>query len=118
MGTCIKDNKEWPTATKYYCRPYKWNYMSCFACGEILPDEGLWNDVPGREGTCDKASLNRLDGYLHDDHKIWRIASTRAKGTTLEEIREIKDNPWMPEYTKPDYPEDNFFTDNPDTFQN
>ncbi|KAG9298027.1 hypothetical protein G9A89_018855 [Geosiphon pyriformis] len=21
MGACIGDNKEWPTATKYYCRP-------------------------------------------------------------------------------------------------
>ncbi|KAG9305659.1 hypothetical protein G9A89_022581 [Geosiphon pyriformis] len=28
------------------------------------------------------------------------------------------DNPWTPKYTGPDYSENNFFTDNPDTFQN
>ncbi|KAG9299688.1 hypothetical protein G9A89_006404 [Geosiphon pyriformis] len=96
----------------------KWDHTLCLACGEILPDEELWNDVPGRGGTCDKASLNRLDGYLHDDHKIWRMASAKTESTTPEEIREIKDNLWMPEYTGPDYFEDDFFTDDPDTFQN
>ncbi|KAG9301614.1 hypothetical protein G9A89_016684 [Geosiphon pyriformis] len=58
------------------------------------------------------------DGYPHDDHKIWRMASAKTEGTTPEEIREIKDNSWTPEYTEPDYSEDDFFTDDPDTFQN
>ncbi|KAG9291453.1 hypothetical protein G9A89_021872 [Geosiphon pyriformis] len=80
-----------------------------FTCGKILPDKGLWNDMPGRGGTCDEAcqytilinnwvqkgtpiedawkqALNRLNGYPHNDHKIWRMASTKAKGTTPEEI--------------------------------
>ncbi|KAG9286200.1 hypothetical protein G9A89_014186 [Geosiphon pyriformis] len=55
MGTCIGDNEEWPTATKYYCRPYKWDNTPCLACSEILPDEELWNDVSGRGGTCNEA---------------------------------------------------------------
>ncbi|KAG9302666.1 hypothetical protein G9A89_007370 [Geosiphon pyriformis] len=29
--------------------------MPCLTCGEILPNEELWNDVPGRRETCDKA---------------------------------------------------------------
>ncbi|KAG9307394.1 hypothetical protein G9A89_017223 [Geosiphon pyriformis] len=55
MDACIRNNKEWPTATKYYCRLCKWNHMLCFACGKILPDEELWNDVSGRGGTCNEA---------------------------------------------------------------
>ncbi|KAG9286143.1 hypothetical protein G9A89_010157 [Geosiphon pyriformis] len=57
-----------------------------------------------------RPSLNRLDGYPHDDHKIWRMASAKAK--------EIKDNPWTPEYNKPNYSEDDFFIDDPNAFQN
>ncbi|KAG9306330.1 hypothetical protein G9A89_018213 [Geosiphon pyriformis] len=33
----------------------KWDHMPCLACDEILSDKGLWNDVPGRGGTCDEA---------------------------------------------------------------
>ncbi|KAG9298871.1 hypothetical protein G9A89_015892 [Geosiphon pyriformis] len=83
MGTCIRDNEEWPTTTKYYCRLYN---MLCLTCGKILSDERLWNDVPGRGETCNEASLNRLDGYPHDNHKIWRMASTKAKDATPKEI--------------------------------
>ncbi|KAG9302007.1 hypothetical protein G9A89_021051 [Geosiphon pyriformis] len=109
MGTCIGDNEEWPTTTKYYCRPCKWDHTPCLVCGEILPDERLWNDVSGRGGTCNEAY-----GYLHDDHEIWRMASAKAEGTMSEEIREIKDNSWTPEYTGLDYPKNDFFTDDPD----
>ncbi|KAG9306987.1 hypothetical protein G9A89_000901 [Geosiphon pyriformis] len=28
--------------------------MSCLACGEILPNERLWNDVSDREETCNE----------------------------------------------------------------
>ncbi|KAG9306525.1 hypothetical protein G9A89_004722 [Geosiphon pyriformis] len=41
-----------------------------------------------------------------------------AEGATSEEIREIKNNPWTPEYNGPDYSENDFFTNDPDTFQN
>ncbi|KAG9292794.1 hypothetical protein G9A89_006355 [Geosiphon pyriformis] len=46
------------------------------------------------------------------------MTSAKAEGAMPKKIREIKDNPWMPEYTGPNYPEDDFFTDNPDVFQN
>ncbi|KAG9296605.1 hypothetical protein G9A89_015197 [Geosiphon pyriformis] len=113
----------------------------CLTCGKILPDKELWNNMSGRRETCNKIcqytilindwvqkgtlikdtwkqALNRLDSYLHDNHKIWRMASTKAKGAMSEEIREIKNNSWTPKYNGPDYPEDDFFTDDPDTFQN
>ncbi|KAG9289247.1 hypothetical protein G9A89_002590, partial [Geosiphon pyriformis] len=65
-----------------------------------------------------KRALNRLDGYPHNDHKIWRMASAKAKDVMPEEIQEIKDNSWTPEYNGPDYPKNDFFTDNLDVFQN
>ncbi|KAG9305981.1 hypothetical protein G9A89_009305 [Geosiphon pyriformis] len=48
MGACIRNNKKWPIATKYYYN------TPCLACDEILPNKRLWNNVPGRERTCDK----------------------------------------------------------------
>ncbi|KAG9301868.1 hypothetical protein G9A89_004547 [Geosiphon pyriformis] len=91
MGTCIEDNEEWSTTTKYYCK--FWDNMLCFTCGKILSNKRLWNDVPGRGRTYNEASLNRLDGYPHDNHKIWRMTSTKAKDAMPKEIQEIKDNP-------------------------
>ncbi|KAG9305102.1 hypothetical protein G9A89_007742 [Geosiphon pyriformis] len=67
MGACIRNNKEWPTTTKYYCRlcllerfgqpkrQGKWDNTPCLACGKILPDKRLWNNMPGRGRTCDEA---------------------------------------------------------------
>ncbi|KAG9299054.1 hypothetical protein G9A89_020367 [Geosiphon pyriformis] len=86
-----------------------WDNTSCLACGEILPDKGLWNDMSGRGETCDKAcqytilindwvrkrtsiedawkqALNRLDSYPHNDHKIWRMASAKTEGAMPKEI--------------------------------
>ncbi|KAG9298205.1 hypothetical protein G9A89_002693 [Geosiphon pyriformis] len=83
MSTCIKDNKEWPTTTKYYCRPCiierfrklkqqgKWDSTLCLVCSEILLDEEFWNNVPGRRGTCDEycdkcdLMFNSLPRTLH-----------------------------------------------------
>ncbi|KAG9288240.1 hypothetical protein G9A89_021271 [Geosiphon pyriformis] len=59
---------------------FKWDNMPCLACGKILPDEGLWNDVPGRGETCNKACQYTI--LIND----W-------------------DNPWTPEYNEPDYSE-------------
>ncbi|KAG9291463.1 hypothetical protein G9A89_021882 [Geosiphon pyriformis] len=67
MGTYIKNNKKWSTTTKYYCRlcvlkkfgqskqQDKWDNTLCLICGKILPDEELWNDVPGRGKICNEA---------------------------------------------------------------
>ncbi|KAG9301337.1 hypothetical protein G9A89_018009 [Geosiphon pyriformis] len=46
------------------------------------------------------------------------MASTKTKSVMPKEIQEIKDNPWMSEYNRPDYPENDFFTNDPDAFQN
>ncbi|KAG9288222.1 hypothetical protein G9A89_020528 [Geosiphon pyriformis] len=124
MNACIGDNKKWPTATKYYCRPssettchalhvakscqMKDSEMMCLAEEEHAMRLGIFiEDVW-------KRTLNRLDSYPYNDHKIWRMASAKAENIMPEEIREIKDNPWMPEYNRPDYPKDNFFTDDLD----
>ncbi|KAG9301861.1 hypothetical protein G9A89_004540 [Geosiphon pyriformis] len=105
MGACIGDNKEWPTATKYYCR----------SLGQHA------NNVPGRGGTCNKACQYTI---LINDWNTWKRAfnkldaSTKAKSAMPEEIREIKDNFWTPKYNEPNYSVDNFFMDDPDAFQN
>ncbi|KAG9304214.1 hypothetical protein G9A89_019776 [Geosiphon pyriformis] len=64
MSTCCGDNEEYQMATKFYCcaclikhfgRPKqvgKWDNTPCLACGETLLDEGMWNNIPGKGGTC------------------------------------------------------------------
>ncbi|KAG9297008.1 hypothetical protein G9A89_008594 [Geosiphon pyriformis] len=82
------------------------NNEPCLACSKQLLDEGMWNDIPGREGTCDTScqymilindwvscgtlitaawhqALNCLDSYPHDEEKIC---------TTPSEILKIKNN--------------------------
>ncbi|KAG9306627.1 hypothetical protein G9A89_004824 [Geosiphon pyriformis] len=73
MSACCDDNKEYHTATKFYCHPCllecfgrpkrqgKWDNQSCLACGETLLDEGI-------------------------------MAIGKMEGATPEEIREIKNN--------------------------
>ncbi|KAG9294735.1 hypothetical protein G9A89_008214 [Geosiphon pyriformis] len=119
MGTCIRDNKKWPTATKYYCRPS--NETTCHALHVVkscLMKNSEMMCLTNEKHNAWKQALNKLDSYLHNHHKIWRMASAKAEDTTPEEIREIKNNPWMPEYNGPDYLIDNFITDDSDTFQN
>ncbi|KAG9295662.1 hypothetical protein G9A89_002980 [Geosiphon pyriformis] len=65
MGACCRDNEEYSTATRFYCRPCilecfrkpkqvgKWDNQSCLACGETLLDEGMWHDIPECGETCD-----------------------------------------------------------------
>ncbi|KAG9303513.1 hypothetical protein G9A89_018409 [Geosiphon pyriformis] len=64
MGACCGDDEEYQTATKFYCcaclvkcfeRPKqvgKWDNTPCLICGEILFDEGMWNNIPGRGEMC------------------------------------------------------------------
>ncbi|KAG9285971.1 hypothetical protein G9A89_022647 [Geosiphon pyriformis] len=66
MSVCCGDNKEYQMATKFYCHAYlvehferpkrvgKWDNTLCLACGETLLNEGMWNNIPGRGGTCDE----------------------------------------------------------------
>ncbi|KAG9305897.1 hypothetical protein G9A89_016549 [Geosiphon pyriformis] len=66
MGTCCGNNKEYSMTTKFYCCPCiiehfgqpkqqgKWDNQSCLTCETILPNEEMWNNIPGHGGTCDK----------------------------------------------------------------
>ncbi|KAG9285492.1 hypothetical protein G9A89_021823 [Geosiphon pyriformis] len=66
MSACCDNNKEYQTATKFYCRTClikcfgrpkrveKWDNTLYLACGETLLDEGMWNDIPGRGKMCDE----------------------------------------------------------------
>ncbi|KAG9303995.1 hypothetical protein G9A89_005905 [Geosiphon pyriformis] len=83
MGACCGDDKEYHTATKFYCHPCllehfgrpkrqgKWDNQPCLTCGETLLDEGICS---------------------HDDDKIWRMALAKIKETMPEKIKMIKDN--------------------------
>ncbi|KAG9304303.1 hypothetical protein G9A89_019865 [Geosiphon pyriformis] len=124
IGACCGDNEEYHTTTKFYCylcllehfgrpkRQGKWNNQPCLTCGEILLDEGMWNNISGCEETCDTSCQYtilisnwvkketpieaQLDGCLHNDDEIWRMAIGKIEGATSEEIREIKNNPPEP----------------------
>ncbi|KAG9286117.1 hypothetical protein G9A89_010131 [Geosiphon pyriformis] len=48
MNVCCSKNEEWMTATEYY---YGTLYL---ACGDTFLDEGMWKDIPGREGACNE----------------------------------------------------------------
>ncbi|KAG9303591.1 hypothetical protein G9A89_018487 [Geosiphon pyriformis] len=66
MSTCCRKDKEWMTATKYYCCPCilecnrqppkirKWDGTLCLTCRDTLLDKGMWKDIPGRGGACDE----------------------------------------------------------------
>ncbi|KAG9307618.1 hypothetical protein G9A89_023183 [Geosiphon pyriformis] len=75
----------------------------------------MWNDIPRREKTCDelcqytilisdwirketpieaawRKTVHRLDSCPHDNNKIWQMALAKIEGTSLEEIRTVKNN--------------------------
>ncbi|KAG9307006.1 hypothetical protein G9A89_003057 [Geosiphon pyriformis] len=89
-----------PTTIKYYCRPYiiekfgkpkrqgKWNSTPCLVCGEILLDKGFWNDVSGKEETCDKMCQYTIliNNWIQKETPIkaaWRQALSRLDGYLL-----------------------------------
>ncbi|KAG9298178.1 hypothetical protein G9A89_005446 [Geosiphon pyriformis] len=112
MGTHCGDDEEYHTATKFYCRPCmfehfgqpkrqgKWNNQPCLTCGETLLDKGMWNNIPGRGGTCDVLCqyMILISDWVRKRTPIeaaWRraiMAITKIEGVTPEEIREIKNN--------------------------
>ncbi|KAG9286711.1 hypothetical protein G9A89_012261 [Geosiphon pyriformis] len=61
-----------------------WDNKSCFICSKQLLDEGMWNDIP---------ALNRLDGYSHDEEKIWQMANAKIEDAIPSKILKIKNNP-------------------------
>ncbi|KAG9305851.1 hypothetical protein G9A89_006262 [Geosiphon pyriformis] len=95
------------------------NNKPCLTCSKQLLDEGMWNNIPGQEGTCDAScqytilisdwvscgmpitaawhrAIFRLNSYPHDEDKIWRMANAKVEGASPSEILEIKNNPPEP----------------------
>ncbi|KAG9285381.1 hypothetical protein G9A89_010856 [Geosiphon pyriformis] len=83
----------------------------------------MWNNIPSREGTCDTScqymilisdwvsrAISHLDGYPHDENKIWQMANAKVEGISPSKILEIKNN--LPE------PTDIVLVLNPDAFIN
>ncbi|KAG9289450.1 hypothetical protein G9A89_008011 [Geosiphon pyriformis] len=116
MGTCYGDNKEYPTAAKFYCHSYN---QPCLICGKTLLDERIWNNISEQKEMCDKLcqymilisnwvkkrtpievawrrAVRHLDSCLHNNNKIWQMALAKIEGALPEEIREIKNNPPEP----------------------
>ncbi|KAG9305280.1 hypothetical protein G9A89_007775 [Geosiphon pyriformis] len=113
-----------PCILEHFKRPKrvgKWDNQPCLACRETLLDEEMWHDIPGCGETCNiecqytilisdwvkkgtpieatwQKAVQQLDSCLHNDDKIWRIATTKIEGTLPEKIRTIKNNP--PEFIK------------------
>ncbi|KAG9298633.1 hypothetical protein G9A89_012701 [Geosiphon pyriformis] len=93
MGTCCADDKE------YAMKQGKWDNQPCLTCGKTLLDEGMWNNIPGdwvKKGTPIEAAWRRavqqLNSCPHDDDEIWQMTLAKIEGTSLEEIKKIKNN--------------------------
>ncbi|KAG9294722.1 hypothetical protein G9A89_008201 [Geosiphon pyriformis] len=97
----------------------KWDNTPCLACGKTLLNEGMWNNIPGREGMCDvscqytifisdwvekgtpieaawKRTVQQLDSCPYDNDEIWQMAIAKIEDVSPEEIRTIKNNPPEP----------------------
>ncbi|KAG9307308.1 hypothetical protein G9A89_017136 [Geosiphon pyriformis] len=89
MSTCYSDNKEYSMTTRFYYRPCiikcfgrpkqqeKWDNQSCLTCKTILPNERMWNDIPGHGETCNETC---------------QMAYVKAEGATTSKLLEIKNN--------------------------
>ncbi|KAG9298086.1 hypothetical protein G9A89_004950 [Geosiphon pyriformis] len=93
----------------------------------------MWNDIPGWRGICDTLcqymilisdwvshgmpitatwhqAISRLEGYLHNKDKIWRMANAKVEGAMSSKILKIKNN--LPKQV------DIILIPNPDAFLN
>ncbi|KAG9295885.1 hypothetical protein G9A89_006624 [Geosiphon pyriformis] len=113
MGACCGDDKEYQTATKFYCYTC---LVECFGRPK-RPVEKLSLTkkyrIPGRRRTCNvscqymilisnwveketpieatwRRAVQRLDSCLHDNDELWRMAIAKIEGVLSEEIRTIK----------------------------
>ncbi|KAG9302394.1 hypothetical protein G9A89_011444 [Geosiphon pyriformis] len=122
MTACSTPDEDPKNHTHYYCNCYnkekygyserhgKWDEELCLACGEPLPRECDWNNLPGRGGTCDTTcqytilicdwvrggmpfeaafnrALKRLQHYPHDEDELYNTTQAKVRGGTAEEIR-------------------------------
>ncbi|KAG9294676.1 hypothetical protein G9A89_008155 [Geosiphon pyriformis] len=77
------------------CYVEKWDNIPCLACEKTLLDEGMWNDIPGHEETCDKTCQYTIliNDWVYKETLINdRMASAKTKGATISELLEIKNN--------------------------
>ncbi|KAG9294407.1 hypothetical protein G9A89_001912 [Geosiphon pyriformis] len=101
LSTWVAPDKNYWMRTYYYykpchCKHYeyskrqgKWDNEPCLACGEQLLDEGMWNDILDRGGTC-----NTLCQYIILISN-WVIYTTRMRSSEWSmpnKILEIKNN--------------------------
>ncbi|KAG9294869.1 hypothetical protein G9A89_003209 [Geosiphon pyriformis] len=56
-----------------------------FLLQKRMPIEAIW-----------RRAVQHLDGYPHDDDKIWQMALAKIKEVSPEEIKTIKNNPPKP----------------------
>ncbi|KAG9299126.1 hypothetical protein G9A89_020439 [Geosiphon pyriformis] len=101
ISTCCGNDKKYQMATKFYCCTYmgKWDNTLCIACGETFFNEGMWNNIPGKEGTCNVFCqyMILISDWVEKKtpiEAVWRRAMAIAKieGTLPEKIRTIKNN--------------------------
>ncbi|KAG9305662.1 hypothetical protein G9A89_022584 [Geosiphon pyriformis] len=64
----------------------------CLTCGKTLFNKEIWNNISGRERTCDESSVKHLNSCPHNDDKIWQMALAKIEEALPEEIRMIKNN--------------------------
>ncbi|KAG9290607.1 hypothetical protein G9A89_011570 [Geosiphon pyriformis] len=124
-----KEENSIPTSihpTYMYTTPqssYHYPKLICINCGKKLLLMGMWNDIPGQGGMCDKLcqyiilisnwirkgmpidaiwrqAVKCLNKCSHDNNEIWQMALAKIKEVTPKEIKTIKDNP--PELIKLD----------------
>ncbi|KAG9289023.1 hypothetical protein G9A89_015572 [Geosiphon pyriformis] len=95
MGACCGNDKEYSTMTKFYCQ----------ACYTILINNWVCKGTPINDVW--KQALQQLEEYLHNEHELWRIASTKAEGVTISKLLEIKNNSLL--LPEPDNNNDNDF---------
>ncbi|KAG9299440.1 hypothetical protein G9A89_009392 [Geosiphon pyriformis] len=91
-------DEDYGTKTHYYCKPChcecygypkrqgKWDNEPCLECGITFLDEKKRVTL----------SINRLNGYPHDENKIWQMTNAKIEGVTPTEILKIKNNPPKP----------------------
>ncbi|KAG9304374.1 hypothetical protein G9A89_019936 [Geosiphon pyriformis] len=104
MTACSTPDEDPRNPTHYYCNhcnKEKYDEEPCLACGEPLPRECDWNDLPGRERTCDTTcqytilicdwvrgetpfeaafnrALKRLQHYPHDEDELYNTAQAKS----------------------------------------
>ncbi|KAG9286835.1 hypothetical protein G9A89_012385 [Geosiphon pyriformis] len=108
MGACCGNDEKYSMATRFYCHPC-WDNQLCLTCGTILPDEGMWSDIPKCGGTCDETYQYTIliNDWVSKGTPIdnaWKqalIAYAKAESATTSELLKIKNNPLS--LSKPEY---------------